>query len=69
MKVKEIMNSDIKTANPNTSVARVIELLQRYRINSIIVVNDDDKLEGIQSKPAGNGANVRVCFFIGFLSF
>ena len=47
MKVREIMNCNVKTANPNTHVARIIELLQRYRLNSIIVVNEEDKLEGI----------------------
>ncbi len=46
-KLKEIMTTDVITVNENQTVQEAAELMSRYNIGAIPVVNNDGKITGI----------------------
>ncbi len=47
MKVSDLMNSRILTIKPETALCEVQELMLRFHLDDLIVVNDKNELEGI----------------------
>lgn len=47
MKVREVMNKEVKTILPNTPLNIVNQLMQKYNLNYLIVVNEKKEVEGI----------------------
>lgn len=47
MKVKELMTKPFETISSNTPLRKVNQLMQRYRLNDLIVVNENNEIEGI----------------------
>lgn len=46
MKVSSIMTANVRTVNPKESVRKAVKLMNRFRIGSVVVV-DDGKIAGI----------------------
>lgn len=49
MLVEEIMNTDVVTLPPTATIAQALQLLQQHRIRHIIIVNEEDHVDGIVS--------------------
>ena len=47
MKVSSLMNSRVLTVKPDATLCEVQELMLRFHLDDIIVVNDKNELEGI----------------------
>jgi len=47
MLVEEVMNRDIKTIRPNQSIKEAAEIMNKFRIGSLLVVSGEGKLVGI----------------------
>ena len=47
MKIKDIMNTDLKWVTPDTDLVKAAEIMQKYDIGVIPVCNNDKKLLGI----------------------
>lgn len=47
MRVDELMNSRVLTAGSDTPMAEVLELMLRFHLNDIVVVNDQNELLGL----------------------
>ena len=47
MKVKQLMTRPVETISPETPLRKVNQLMQRYRLNDLVVVNENNEVEGI----------------------
>lgn len=47
MKIKDIMNTDLKWVTPDTDLVKAAEIMQRYDIGIVPVCNNDRKLLGL----------------------
>ena len=47
MKVQELMNPKVITVGPKTPLREVLQLMLRYHLNGILVVDSEQKLEGV----------------------
>ena len=47
MKVQELMNPKVITVGPKTPVREILQLMLRYHLNGILVVDGEQRLEGI----------------------
>ena len=47
MKVKQLMTRPVETISPETPLRRVNQLMQRYRLNDLVVVDEKDEVKGI----------------------
>ena len=47
MKVLELMNPKVITVGPKTPLREVLQLMLRYHLNGILVVDSEQKLEGV----------------------
>jgi CBS domain-containing protein len=47
MKVLELMNPTVITVGPKTPLREVLQLMLRYHLNGILVVDSEQKLEGV----------------------
>ena len=47
MKVKEVMNKEVKTILPNTPLLMVNQTFQKYNLSYLFVVNEKNEVEGI----------------------
>ena len=47
MKVKEVMNKEVKTILPNTPLQMVNQTFQKYNLSYLFVVNEKKEVEGI----------------------
>ncbi len=50
MQVKSIMNTKVKTANPDTSIRELAKIMVMERISTIPVIDQDNNLVGIISE-------------------
>ncbi len=50
LKVSDIMNTDVITVTPETSVRELADLLARYKISGVPVVDTDDRVVGMVSE-------------------
>ena len=50
LRIKEIMVKDVVTANPETSTEKIIEMIYKKHIGSIVIVDDEEKCVGIFSE-------------------
>lgn len=50
MKVKDIMNKSVKTANPNTPVRDLVEVMCFNKISGMPVVDDNNNVVGVVSE-------------------
>ena len=47
MKVKEVMNKEVKTILPNTPLRMINQLMQKYSLSHLLIVNEKKEVEGI----------------------
>jgi CBS domain-containing protein len=47
MKVHELMNSKVITVGPKTPLREILQLMLRYHLNGILVVDSEQRLEGV----------------------
>lgn len=47
MKIRDIMNTDIKWVTPETDLVKTAEIMQKYNIGVVPVCNDDKHLLGL----------------------
>ena len=47
MKVRELMNPGVVTVGPKTPLRDVLQLMLRYHLNDILIVDSEQRLEGI----------------------
>jgi CBS domain-containing protein len=47
MKVHELMNPKVITVGPKAPLREILQLMLRYHLNNIVVVDSDQRLEGI----------------------
>jgi CBS domain-containing protein len=47
MKVLELMNPKVITVGPKTPLREILQLMLRYHLNGILVVDGEQKLEGV----------------------
>ena len=45
--VSDIMTRTPKTVRPETKITEIQRIMQKYKIHSVLVVNDDNKLLGV----------------------
>jgi CBS domain-containing protein len=47
MKVKDVMTKEVKTISPDTPLRMVNQLLQKYNLSYLIIVDEKNEIEGI----------------------
>ena len=47
MKVLELMNPKVLTVGPKTPLREILQLMLRYHLNGVLIVDSEQKLEGI----------------------
>ena len=47
MKVQELMNPKVITVGPKTPLREILQLMLRYHLNGVLVVDSEQKLEGV----------------------
>jgi CBS domain-containing protein len=47
MKIQELMNPKVITVGPKTPLREILQLMLRYHLNGILVVDSEQRLEGI----------------------
>ena len=47
MKIKEIMNTNLKWVTPNTDLKKAAEIMQKYDVGVVPVCNDNQTLLGL----------------------
>jgi CBS domain-containing protein len=51
MKVSELMSPRVVTVSPKTPLREVLQLMLRYHLNDIVILDDDHRLAGIVTYP------------------